>query len=131
MLLLLPLFASLGMAQRPNGASLCDYYAEARYGSNSSTTQLQLIEGIVAMAFGGNKATKNASSSLTGILNPGAFNDLTVNLHPYFDGTLSSTNLNNQPVGINWLDGGGLDPLYSYLNGSASSVSFENNTNQK
>ena len=130
MLLLFVLFAPLGVAQRPNDASVCDYYAQARYGSNSSTTQFQLIEGIIALAFGGNNATSNASSSLTGIFNPGVFQHTKVDLQPYFDGSIDSTNLNNQPVGINWLDGGGAEPLYSYLNGSTSSIVLDNSTNQ-
>lgn len=130
MLLLVALLAGLAMAQRPSGSSICDYYAEVRFGTNSSTTQYKLIEGIVAMAFGGGNATSNASSSLTGILNPGKFNDIAVDLHPFFDGSIDSTNLNNQPIGIDWLDGGGVGPLYSYLNGSESSITFENTTNQ-
>ena len=130
MLLLFALLAGLGVAHRPSNASVCDYYAQARYGSNTSTTQHQLIEGIIALAFGGNKATSNASSSLTGIFNPGTFQDTDVDLLQFFDGSIDSTNLNNQPVGINWLDGGGLDPLYNYLNGSTSSIVLDDSTNQ-
>ena len=130
MLLLFTLLAGLGVAQRPSNASVCDYYAQARYGSNTSTTQHQLIEGIIALAFAGNKATSNASSSLTGIFNPGTFQDTEVDLLQFFDGSIDSTNLNNQPVGINWLDGGGLDPLYSYLNGTTPSIVLDDSTNQ-
>ena len=42
----------------------------------------------------------------------------------------ATTNLNNQPVGINWLDGGAETPLMAFLNGSASDVAIRNTTNQ-
>ena len=42
----------------------------------------------------------------------------------------ATTNLNNQPVGINWLDGGAQAPLMAFLNGSASDVVISNTTNQ-
>jgi len=44
--------------------------------------------------------------------------------------TEATTNLNNQPVGINWLDGGAQAPLMAFLNGSASGVVISNTTNQ-
>ncbi|CAD6581989.1 MAG: hypothetical protein ASARMPRED_000751 [Alectoria sarmentosa] len=101
------------------------------YGASNSQTQYQLVQHIVALAFGGAPSSDtNISSDITGILNPGTFQDLSVDLAPWFNGIIDSTNLNNQAVGINWLDDGGLDPLHSYLNGSTSNVILTNTTNQ-
>lgn len=89
------------------------------------------MQHIVALAFGGAPSSdNNISSDITGILNPGTFQDLSVDLAPWFNGIIDSTNLNDQAVGINWLDDGGLDPLHSYLNGSTSNVMLTNTTNQ-
>ena len=130
MIVIIALFIGATLAQRPSNASICDYYAEKLYGLNNSDTQFELVQGIVALAFGGSFNLTNISSDITGILNPGTLNGLSVNLQPWFDGSLESTNLNNQPVGINWLNGGGLDPLYNYLSGATSSVVLANSTDE-
>lgn len=131
LLLLLAFFLGLGIAQRPSNASTCDYYAQSLYGKNNSETQYQLVQHIIALAFGGPPSNStNVSSDITGILNPGSFENLNVDLQPWFDGSIDSTNLNNQAVGINWLDDGGLDPLHAYLNGSTAMVMLTNTTNQ-
>jgi len=67
---------------------------------------------------------------LSRILNSGVYEGQSVNLKPWFDGSLQSTNLNNQPVRLNWLDDGGLDPLYDYLSGSTANVNLRNETNE-
>lgn len=131
MLLVVVLLFGVSLAQRPSNASTCDYYAQNLYGANNSQTQNQLVQHIVALAFGGAPLSNtNISSDITGILNPGTFQDLSVDLAPWFNGVIDSTNLNDQAVGINWLDDGGLDPLHSYLNGSTSNVMLTNTTNQ-
>ena len=131
MWLVVALLLRASLAQRPSNASTCDYYAQSLYGANNSQTQYQLVQHIVALAFGGAPSSDtNISSDITGILNPGTFQGLSVNLAPWFNGLIDSTNLNDQPVGINWLDDGGLDPLYSYLNGSTSNIILTNTTNQ-
>ena len=130
MLLILTVLFGVTLAQRPSNASICDYYAETLYGTNSSATQFQLIQSIVALAFSGGSNLTNVSSDITGILNPGTFQGLGVDLQPWFNGAIDSTNLNNQPVGIDWLDDGGLNPLYDYLNGSTSNVVLTNTSNQ-
>jgi hypothetical protein len=118
-------------AQRPGNASICDYYAQVNYGANTSDTQLRLIEGIVSLAFhGGGNLTNVSDPSLTGILNPSSFAGVAVDLRQFFNGTRASTNLNNQPVGINWLDDGALDPLYTFLSGQSPIVISANTTNQ-
>jgi hypothetical protein len=124
------LFISVVWAQRPNDQTLCDYYAKTRYGTSTNVTQFRLMEDIVTLAFAGPvDITANVSSDLTGIWNPGNFQGLGVNLRPWFDGTRDSTNLNNAPVGINWLDGG-LKPLEDYLTGVTPDVQLSNSTNQ-
>jgi hypothetical protein len=123
-------FVGLGRTQRPTNASICDYYAEVQFGVNNTATQLKLIKGIVALAFGGAFNLTNVSSDITGILHPGTFGNESVDLQPWFNGSKASTNLNNQPVGINWLDGGGTDPLYKFLSGETDNLEFVNTTNQ-
>ena len=54
-------------AQRPQNTSLCDYYAESLYGTNSNVTQLRLMESIVTLAFAGPFTIPNVSSELTGM----------------------------------------------------------------
>jgi len=120
----------LSLAQRPANTSTCDYYTQLRYGENTNVTQYQLVQGIVTLAFGGRFNFSDVPTSLTGIMNPGSLNGLPVDLQPWFNGSIPSTNLNNQAVAIDWMDGGGLDPLYSYLNNETSTVVLSNATNQ-
>lgn len=130
MLVVFAVLFGVGLAQRPTNASTCDYYAETFYGANTGTTQFQLIQGIIALAFGGGFNLTNVSSDITGILNPGTFQNYTVDLRPWFNGSIDSTNLNDQAVAINWLDSGGTDPLYSYLSGQTANVVLTNGTNE-
>lgn len=131
MLFIFLVVLGLSQAQRPSNASTCDYYAQTLFGANSSQTQYQLVQHIIALAFGGPPPNNtNISSDITGILNPGSFENLNVDLLSWFNGSIDSTNLNDQAVGINWLDDGGLDPLHAYLNGSTSNVTLTNGTNQ-
>ena len=41
-----------------------------------------------------------------------------------------TTNLNDQAVAMNWLDGGGTDPLLSFLNGTTETAEIKKDTNQ-
>jgi len=124
--------ASTSLAQRPSDVSICDYYTELKYGSATKDDQFQLIQGIVSLAFGGSSALpdKNVSEKITGILNPGVFDGTPVDLLPWFNGRKPSTNLNNQPVGINWLDDGGAQPLIDFLGGETKNVILANTTNE-
>ncbi|KAH8647732.1 hypothetical protein BX600DRAFT_443082 [Xylariales sp. PMI_506] len=126
----LALFVGSSIAQRPTNASVCDYYAETLYGSNSSDTQHKLIQHIVALAFEGGTALSNKPTELTGILQPGTFGDVDVDLRQYFNGSRASTNVNNAPIGINWLDEGGTEPLSAFLTGQTDTVALTNTTNQ-
>ncbi|KAI0192512.1 hypothetical protein F4808DRAFT_365305 [Astrocystis sublimbata] len=130
----LPLVAAMsmgiGMAQRPPSASICDYYAMERYGTNSSDAQFKLMEHIVALAFGGGAALSHAAVDIKGILNLASYGGTIINLIPWFDGSKATTNLNDQAVGIDWLDNGGTQPLVDFLNGKTSSVELDPNTNE-
>ncbi|KAI8626191.1 hypothetical protein F5Y19DRAFT_229538 [Xylariaceae sp. FL1651] len=128
--LLLAVAANVAFSQRPENATICDYYATEKYGTNSSDTQFQLMQHIVALAFGGGSGLPNASEDSTGILNPGSFDGQAVYLRSWFDGSKATTNLNNQPVGIDWMDGGAQEPLLSFLNGSANTVELDQKTNE-
>ena len=120
----------LGYAQRPNSASVCDYYAQARFGANTSATQLKWIQSVVTLAFEGGTTLNNVTSELTGILRPGKINDAAIDLHQYFNGSRASTNVRNSPVSINWLDQGGTTPLADFLGGKTETLVFANTSNQ-
>lgn len=42
----------------------------------------------------------------------------------------ATTNLNNQAVGIDWLDDGAQDPLVAFLNGTTDNVELDGNKNE-
>ncbi|KAH8590740.1 hypothetical protein B0O99DRAFT_300270 [Bisporella sp. PMI_857] len=128
--LALALIVGWSLAQRPDNATVCDYYALARYGESNNVTQAKLIENIVALAYGGPFNLPNVNPELTGIINPGFFDNETVNLKPWFDGTLASSNFNDGPTAINWLDGGGSKPFSDFLTGGTPTVIMKNTTNQ-
>ncbi|CAG9983833.1 unnamed protein product [Clonostachys byssicola] len=123
-------FVAPSLGQRPSTASLCDYYATALYGANNSNTQWNLIRHIVSLAFEGGSELTNKSSELTGILRPGKFGGVDIDLRQYFNGSRASTNVNNAPIGINWLDQGGTVPLSDFLTGRTDTVVMSNSSNQ-
>lgn len=130
MLLAFASLLGLSLAQRPSYASTCDYYAQVRYGVNNSNTQFQLMQDIVILSFGGSFHLNNFTTDVTGILNPGYYQGTYVNLMPFFNGSIQSSNLNGQPVGIDWLDDGGTVPLYNFLSGQAPNLVLTNKSNQ-
>jgi hypothetical protein len=130
---------------RPENTSICDWYAARRFGSATAQNQLHLIQGIVSLAFGGAATIPQYDSSsssyaenitseqlqeLTGILNEGVFDNTIIDLRPWFNGSKASTNLNGQAVGVNWLDGGGAQPLQAFLGGQTEDVEIEESANQ-
>ncbi|RAR13447.1 hypothetical protein DDE83_003178 [Stemphylium lycopersici] len=126
----LAILSAPGYAQRPFEASVCDHYAQKLYGANNSNTQLRFVQNVVSLAFEGGSSLDNVSSEATGILRPGTFKDMDVDLLGYFNGSKSSTNVNNAPIGINWLDQGGTDPLATFLAGNAEGLDLEEGSNQ-
>lgn len=110
---LLASLASVSFAQNAS-MSLCDKYTTALTGNNTGVNQYTVLTLLVNTAVIGNySALANKSIGVPGILNPnGTYMGQKVNLVPYFDGTLASTN-NGSSVGVkkNFLDGGGAAPL--------------------
>lgn len=68
-MLFLPILTILfgaSLAQRPNNVSLCDYYAESLFGTNTNVTQLRLMQNIIVLAFAGPFTLQNVDPALTG-----------------------------------------------------------------
>lgn len=106
-------FLSVVSAQsRPNDTSICDYYTTALLKENNATNQLTLLTLVVNTAVIGNYTKPNVGIAVPGILAPGTFNGTSVNLLPYFDGSLESSNRGGRSgVSVNFLDDGGAVPL--------------------
>jgi hypothetical protein len=112
--LVVALAASPTAAQRPANVSICDYYTNALLMNNTPTAQYTLLTLLVNTALIGNYTQPNVGVAVNGVLNPGTFNDTNVNLLPYFDGSLLSTNPRSggsQGISVNFLDDGGAAPL--------------------
>ena len=101
----------LALAQRPRDTSICDYYTTALLKENNATNQLTLLTLLVNTAVIGNYTKPNVGVKVDGILAPGKYNDTDVNLMPYFNGGLASSNRGNKATAINFLDDGGAAPL--------------------
>lgn len=121
-------------AQRPENVSTCDYYTEQKYGEPSPLHQYHLIQSIVSLAFAGSSSlpAQNVSEKITGILNPGVEEGTgtAVHLLPWFNGSIPSSNLNNQAIGIDWLDDGEVQPLLDYLSGKTANVTLRPESNE-
>lgn len=87
-MLLLTAFLLLGrtLTQRPSATSVCDYYAQSLYGISDPNSQSLFIQAITSLAFAGGSGLPN-TTGITGILNPGMFNNVPVDLTIYFNGT--------------------------------------------
>ena len=112
---ILCLVAALAVAvhsQRPNSTSVCDYYANALFGASNVTTQSGLLTALVNTVVIGNYTTPN-HNAVPGILATDAtYNGTKVDLAKYFDGSMRVTNTGkSHGVSVNFLDGGGADPL--------------------
>jgi hypothetical protein len=58
----------------------------------------------------------NVGIAVPGILAPGEYEGKEVNLLPYFDGSLASSNRGgDEGVSVNFLDGGGAEPLQNNM----------------
>ena len=99
-------------AQRPANMSICDYYTTALLKDNTAKNQYTLLTLLVNTAVIGNYTQPNVGVVVPGILAPGKYNGTDVNLLPYFDGGLASTNDGGSSgVAQNFLDDGGAVPL--------------------
>jgi len=92
----------------PPNETICDYYTPILFGANNATTQMMHMTMLVNTALAGNYTMPNAGVAVTGILNPGSFQGTPVNLLPYFDASLRSTNTGGiNGSCVNFLDDGG------------------------
>ncbi|KAH7040583.1 uncharacterized protein B0I36DRAFT_371176 [Microdochium trichocladiopsis] len=99
-------------AQRPSNTSICDYYTTALLKNNTAENQATLLTLVVNTVVIGNYTQPNIGLKVPGILAPGTFNGQEVNLLPYFNGELASSNRGGDVgVSVNFLDGGGAAPL--------------------
>lgn len=103
--------AYVALAGRPSGTSICDYYTTAVFKDNTPANQYTLLTVLVNTVVIGNYTTCAVGGAVPGILAPANYNGEKVNLLPYFNGCLLSTNVNNKPASVNFLDGGGAAPL--------------------
>ncbi|KAJ4303828.1 hypothetical protein N0V90_002729 [Kalmusia sp. IMI 367209] len=91
--------------------SLCDKYTTALLKDNNATNQYTLLTLLVNTVVIGNYTQPNMNA-VPGILAKGDFKGEEVNLLPYFDGSLMSSNRGgSRGVSINFLDDGGAAPL--------------------
>ncbi|KAF2637677.1 hypothetical protein P280DRAFT_406352 [Massarina eburnea CBS 473.64] len=106
------LMGSLGSVLAQN-MSVCDKYTTALLKDNNSTNQYTLLTLLVNTVVIGNYTTDPApKNAVPGILVNGTYKGKEVNLLPYFDGTLLSSNRGGASgVSINFLDDGGAEPL--------------------
>lgn len=86
--------------------SLCDKYTTALLTDNTAANQYTLLQLIVNTVVIGNYTQPNVGISVPGILAPATFGGEAVDLLPYFNGCLKSSN-RGSPVALNFLDGGG------------------------
>jgi hypothetical protein len=99
------------LAQRPSDVSICDYYTTALLKQDTPANQYTLLTLLVNTVVIGNYTQPNVGVALPGILAPATYNGEAVNLLPYFNGCFKSTNVNNVPSYVNFLDGGGAAAL--------------------
>jgi hypothetical protein len=111
-----------------HGESMCDKYTTQILGSNEPTNQRLLMSLFVNTALVGNYTTPNVGIAVNGIMWPGQWKGEPVDLMPWFNGELASSNPCpddcGQGVNVNWLDGGGPAALRQNL------TSFVQGTNQ-
>lgn len=105
--------AGVGLAAATQ--SICDKYTTALFKENTGANQETLLTIVVNTAVIGNY-TAGAKNAVAGILAPGYYEGVYVQLLPYFDGALLSTNNGgNCGQSTNFLDGGGAAPLMKNL----------------
>lgn len=107
--------AGLAAAQRPSDTPICDYYTTALLKNNTAANQYTLLTLVVNTAVIGNYTKPNVGISVPGILAKGTYNGTEVDLLPYFNGMLASTNGGDKGVSVNFLDGGAATPIMNNM----------------
>ncbi|OWO99531.1 hypothetical protein B2J93_3978 [Marssonina coronariae] len=103
--------AAAGTVAAQNPPSFCDKYTAALFKDNSAANQLKLLTAVVNTAVIGNYTESKTGTAVPGILAPAVVDGKAVNLLPYFNGCLASTNAGGTPKAVNFLDDGGAAPL--------------------
>jgi hypothetical protein len=85
--------------------SLCDKHTTNLLGSNTAANEYTLLQLLVNTVVIGNYTQPNVGIAVPGILAPATYMGEQVNLLPYFNGCLKSSN-RGAPTAINFLDGG-------------------------
>ncbi|KAH7409685.1 hypothetical protein BKA64DRAFT_732296 [Cadophora sp. MPI-SDFR-AT-0126] len=107
----LALAAAISTAAAQN-VSFCDKYTTALFTNNTAENQLTLLTAVVNTAVIGNYSESKTGKAVAGILAKGTYNGVEVDLLPYFNGGLLSTNRGGKSgVSVNFLDDGGAVPL--------------------
>merc|ERR1712000_415627 len=97
---------------RPEDEPIFDYYTKALLKENTAENQATLLTLVVNTVVIGNYTEPNVVIMVPGILAPGEVDGTEVNLMPYFNGDLKTTNKGgDEGVSVNFLDGGGAEPL--------------------
>lgn len=113
---LVGLALALAVPQRPADTSICDFYAHALLQENNATTQAALLILLVNTAVIGNYSDVNVGVKVPGILAPGRYNNTEVDLLPFFNGRLASTNHGGRAGAVvDFLDDGGAAPLMANM----------------
>ncbi|PWN35970.1 uncharacterized protein FA14DRAFT_184804 [Meira miltonrushii] len=105
--------AFAAVSAQSSNQSICDKYTTALLKDNNATNQKTVLTLVVNTALIGtySNATGAPKNNVTGILNNGTYGGQPVSLLKFFDGSLKSTNRNGNPTAVNFLDGGGAEPL--------------------
>jgi len=120
------LLLGVGCLAAAQNVSLCDKYTTALLKDNNATNQYTLLTLLVNTVVIGNY-TKPNMNAVPGILAKGIYMGQNVNLLPYFDGSLKSSNRGGSSgVSINFLDDGGAATLMKNMpaNGMTSNQYF-------
>ncbi|PBP17485.1 hypothetical protein BUE80_DR011723 [Diplocarpon rosae] len=103
--------AAAGTLAAQNSTSFCDKYTIALFKNNTATNQLKLLTAVVNTAVVGNYTESKTGTAVPGILAAAVVDGKAVNLLPYFNGCLASTNAGGTPKAVNFLDDGAAAPL--------------------
>ncbi|KAH7309998.1 hypothetical protein BKA65DRAFT_575796 [Rhexocercosporidium sp. MPI-PUGE-AT-0058] len=110
----LKLFALLTAASTvaAQALSFCDKYTTVLFTDNTAANQYKLLVAVVNTAVIGNYSETKNGAVVPGILAPGQVGGVSVDLLPYFNGVLTSTNQGgSSSVSVNFLDDGGASAL--------------------
>lgn len=96
------LLSALVFGQEP---SLCDKYTTALLTNNTEANQLAVLTLVVNTVVLGNLSATVTGAALPSLLAPAEFNGEKIDLLGYFNGSLETTNVDNKPAKVNFLDG--------------------------